>query len=886
MDGTLIQDFPIAYVERPLPVDEDGEAIVDEVLDPTAFNPGARLVLKDRAIASAPETIITEGVFPAVDADGTEPLYDVKDLSVSADGRRLLFAMRAPEIEDADDDEQPTWNIWEYDLDDGDLRRIVSSDTVAEQGQDVAPQYTDDGKIVFSSTRQRRTRALLLDEQKPQYAGLDDDGDNEALVLHVMDADGTDIEQISFNMSHDLDPTLLSTGELVYLRWDAISNRDVMSLYKMNPDGTEAQAYFGYHTQNTGTNGAEVVLTRTQQMEDGRLVALLRPRETARLGGNIVAIDPTQFFNASTPLPNGAGITGQEDLSALAVDTEELAPSTGGTYSSVYPLYDNTNRLLVSWSQCRLIDPITDEITPCTDFLLSQNAAEAPLLYGLWIFDPESQTQLPVKVPSEGTLYTDAVALAPRTPSEFYFPPTLDEDWVNEEVGVVHIRSVYDVDGIDVTDAGIVATRNPLLTPVDSLEARFIRIVKGVAIPDDEVLDFDNAAFGINRGQSMKDILGYVPIEPDGSAQFKIPADVSVMLDVVDAQGMRIHDRHYNWFSVRSGEVRECTSCHERNSGIPHGRMDAEPASANPGAVGGVAFANTQLRDAFGAPEVPPSTEETMAEYRARVLGPRTPSMDLIYSDEWTNPTAATPGGDISVRYIDILTQHTEPLADSEARKSKNPADFNCAPLANEPPLWQAPTNCLAAGSWTSKCRTTINYLTSIHPLWEADRRTCDAGGNITIDTTCTSCHSKGPADMIVVPAGQLDLTGETSIDRNDYITSYVELLAQDIAQTVEDNSLVNLVRLIPTGEFETDANGDLILDVDGNPIEIILREPVTLPVPMSTNGARDSSRFFSRFASGGTHEGYLTEHELKLIAEWLDLGGQYYNNPFDAPVN
>jgi hypothetical protein len=32
-------------------------------------------------------------------------------------------------------------------------------------------------------------------------------------------------------------------------------------------------------------------------------------------------------------------------------------------------------------------------------------------------------------------------------------------------------------------------------------------------------------------------------------------------------------------------------------------------------------------------------------------------------------------------------------------------------------------------------------------------------------------------------------------------------------------------------------------------------------------------------------HTGYLTAAELRLIAEWLDIGAQYYNDPFVAPV-
>ena len=83
---------------------------------------------------------------------------------------------------------------------------------------------------------------------------------------------------------------------------------------------------------------------------------------------------------------------------------------------------------------------------------------------------------------------------------------------------------------------------------------------------------------------------------------------------------------------------------------------------------------------------------------------------------------------------------------------------------------------------------------------------------------------------------------------------------------------------------FEVDEEGELILDVQGNAI------PVTRTVgvgnSMSVNGARSSNRFFIPFSTEGTHEGWLTPAELKLVSEWLDIGGQYYNDPFAAPVN
>lgn len=73
-------------------------------------------------------------------------------------------------------------------------------------------------------------------------------------------------------------------------------------------------------------------------------------------------------------------------------------------------------------------------------------------------------------------------------------------------------------------------------------------------------------------------------------------------------------------------------------------------------------------------------------------------------------------------------------------------------------------------------------------------------------------------------------------------------------------------------------------------PIDPVTGLPTQVTVPvapsMAAGGANASARFFSRFDAGGTHEGYLSDAEKRLIAEWLDIGAQYYNNPFAAPLN
>ena len=175
----VVLDFPIAYVKRPVPADT---AMAPDARELLPFQPGADLYLRDRASPTSAERNLT--------AEITKGMGDVRDVEPSYDGRKLVFALREPNIVGAAPEDQPTWNIWEYDLDLQQLRRVIASDTTAEDGQDVAPHYLPDGRIVFSSTRQRQSKAILLDEGKPQFEAQDENNDEPAFVLHVMNADG------------------------------------------------------------------------------------------------------------------------------------------------------------------------------------------------------------------------------------------------------------------------------------------------------------------------------------------------------------------------------------------------------------------------------------------------------------------------------------------------------------------------------------------------------------------------------------------------------------------------------------------------------------------------------------------------------------------------
>ena len=846
-DPVVIEN-PVIFVERPLLFDENnGMLIGDNFAEPAAFRPGARLFLKGRASSNAVATDITSGAF----SDGAP--YDVKDLNVSFDGNRVVFAMRAPDIEGADEEDQPTWNIWEYDTLDQSLIRLISSDVTAEEGQDIAPAYLPDGRIVFSSTRQRASRAILPDEGKPQYAALEEERDVAAFVLHVMDEDGDNIEQITFNQSHDLDPLVQDDGTILFSRWDNAGQtaNNGFNLYRVNPDGTGLTYVFGRHSHDSVSDDVDAQYLRPRLTDTGRILTELRPLETEDFAVLPATVDIAGFVEADLAIDGMAG-SGQ---SALVNDLSiGDGISLSGNYGAISPLLDGSNRYLVSWSPCRLRLVDGDgTIMNCTPDRVASPAYEAaPPVYGLWLLDAGAETQRPIERPAEGRQFDEAALLRQRSLPNF-IP---NAQYSGEEgtladsgYGVLEIRSVYDIDGVDDSKLGIVRTADPAELSPDELRLRFLRIEKPVSIPGEEVRDFDNTAFGRSQNQSMREILGYVPVEPDGSVRVAVPANVAFAISVLDKDGQRVGARHQNWLNLRAGETVTCNGCHDPNSDVPHGRPDASPPSVNEGApTTGIPFPNTRS-------ELFANMGDTMAETWARINGTRTLGPDLNYEDQWSDAAVpeVTPGQAFTLSYADLET----------------PA----------PALPECQTE------WARACRIVINYEQHIHPLWGLERVILNEAEEQVDDYACTDCHTnEDDAGAAQVPDAQLDLTDGPSDQEPAHFKAYRELFFNDNRQILEGGQLAD--ELEDTGEVVIDQEtGEPVLDpVTGEEIPIFA--PINVPPAMSVNGARASNRFYNMFSEGGDHEGFLSPAELRLLSEWLDIGGQYYNNPFDAPAD
>jgi hypothetical protein len=248
-------------------------------------------------------------------------------------------------------------------------------------------------------------------------------------------------------------------------------------------------------------------------------------------------------------------------------------------------------------------------------------------------------------------------------------------------------------------------------------------------------------------------------------------------------------------------------------------------------------------------------------------------SLDLEYEDYWTDPVGPrAPDNSYAYRYADL--QASIP----------SPANIFCSP------------------SWVFNCRSIINYPQQIQAIWERDRgadnETPEAPDNpprndptntplkvlintpnLIGDNTCIECHTTLAGTRL--PYGQLDMTRDPNQNPAQFPRSYLELFVTDDGQKLEVGELVEFTISVPDGM------GGVVDQID----------PAAQVRPtMTVNGAR-SSYFIEKMTgtelddisrsitSPDRHMGMLDDAELKLISEWIDLGAQNFNNPFDPGV-
>jgi len=834
-------DVPIAYAKR-------STAVRINPTNGAPFARGGDLIIRERSSPSAREFNVTAAI--------TQGNGDVSDPEVSYDGRKIVFALRCPTSNTSSVSGTAActgrWNLWEYDtsaggLAAGRLRRITDS----TEHDDVDPAYLPaDRGFVFSSNRQTVSKSQALGQT---YYAVDEYERERVFNLHTVDRDGGAITQISVNQSHDRNPVVRPNGDIMFSRWEHVGPRNRFAIFRVKPDGTDMFVLYGAHS-----GGNSFMTPRDMDPNgpyQGKVLSDLMPLSGTQEGGALMLIDAANYSEQNTPAnPQVAAVGGQAQWTERLIDLGR-GLSEYGRITAPFPLWDGTNRVLLAYRPCEVTR--NGVVVPCVTLTAAERAMltddtmsraqraqqpvqdNAPAVYSIYMFDPAKQTFLIVAAPPPGFMYTDPVALQARAEPNATQPTVVDEVLKAQNLALIEVRSVYDTDGLDrmgdsmlgATDLGAgCSTAIAKTTPIDHADTRtrvpdllrmkdpadaayrcapayFVRAFRAVA-PQAGMTGM-REAIGETEFEPQQ-ILGYAPVEPDGSFKLQVPADTALGLAILDAKGRAIQT-HLNWIQVRPGERRTCDGCHSPRRG----------ASLNSGVIVNT-LPSALLPDMAAAHQ----SGETMASTRTRLDATALDlSRDLVHADSWADTAKA---GVVARPSIIVRYQGNANAADDLA--TAIPADG------------------------------IINYPDHIQPLWTRSRGVNGAD-------TCTNCHND---------TAKLDL--RATISGTGRLVSYEELL---IGDPVIDSATGQPVTRLEDGVPVVVRNAALVENMAGGAEGLTrasrLGEIVFGELLKASTAARSAHP--NPPADAPDHSTLLNLAEKRLITEWMDLGGQYFNN-------
>ena len=833
-DSTTVQgDVSIAYVKRP-------NSTLANPTDSVVTGTGGDLYIRDRSSPNGSEQNVT--------ATYTGGQGDVSDVEVAYDGTKLLFAMRCPTTNVATlANGQPActgrWSVYQYDLSRRDMSRIDCS--ASRMGDDVDPAYLPDGRVVFVSNRQAgRGQMSAFDNSgnRSTYTYLDEYERERVTTLHVMDADGGNCRQLSYNQSHDRNPTVRMNGDIVYSRWDHVGGRNQFSIFKVNPDGTDLFVVYGAHSPGNS-------YLHPREMPDGRIISTVMPLSGTREGGSLEIIDANNYSDNDAPgtnaPPNQMGEqAGQFQATRLVLGGDAathqamrgMGVSPYGRYSTPYPLCDGTNRFLVVWSP--------SQPQPGTNAAGQAVTVEGTPRYGIWMFDMNKRQNSLVVPPQDGFYYSDPVAIQARPTPQRKGADYVRDTTIPLGMGRLNVNTVYDTDRLQrMGDAVLVsgesiprtggtpnigAMKTPGNVAYDARVARFFRIAKAVPTPG----GMQREALGETEFE-MQQIVGYGTIEPDGSLRTDVPANTPILITALDQYG-RGFTPHTNWIQTLDQERRFCKGCHSSrlttttgtdlmNTPSPTGPIGLHPNPANPVVDGSGTMAEAR----------------TAAQPAALSLQP-----NISYTDFWTplyntrNATTITPQTNFSISY---------------------------ASLATTAPYVKGPASC--ATTWSSDCSIVINFAEHVQPILTA---------------RCVSCHVGATNDGLDFSATLAGVFGRTM--------AYQELLVGDPRLDANGQPVLALNN---DGELVVQRESAAVTEGGSRASRLVER---IFEQPLRAGVSSDTLRSFCKQTATGpqcfngatfhNHAAYLNASERRVITEWVDLGAQYFNDAYDGSGN
>ena len=332
-------------------------------------------------------------------------------------------------------------------------------------------------------------------------------------MMYLMDKNGGNIRQVCFEQDHDYCPVVMNDGRVMYLRWDYTDTPHVWNriLMTMNPDGTGQMENYG-----SGSYWPNAIFfARPIPNHPTQFAGIVTGHHEGRVG-ELVVFDPAR---------------GRHEVEGVV----QRIPGHG---QKVEPKIED-KLTEHSWPKCLHPYPLSEH------YFIVACKPEPDSLWGIYLVDTFDNRVLLKE--------EENYALLEPIP----FRPTLTPPIIPEKVqlevtnAVVFIQDIYEGPGLKGVPKGTVKS------------LRLFTYHFGFR----QVAGIDHRV-GADGPWEIKRVLGTVPVEPDGSAWFRVPAKYPISIQPLDGAGEAVALMR-SWLTAMPGEIVSCIGCHEKQGSSP-----------------------------------------------------------------------------------------------------------------------------------------------------------------------------------------------------------------------------------------------------------------------------------------------------------------------------
>ena len=352
---------------------------------------------------------------------------------------------------------------------------------------------------------------VFLSDRKPAYAYC---WETTTPILWRCSSDGSRQQRISSNYLNDFTPSVMSDGRVLYARWEYVDRPaiPIQSLWTINPDGTQLEGLFGNRSLSPAT-----FMDAREIPGPGKKILCVLTAHNGTCRGAIGTVDPIIGANAQEAIVN---LTPEVNIGKV---DEGSGNHIRGPYLNPFPVDDKVYLV----SKAGVIQLRDYEGQRCDTLV--------PRRDNMGFFNPQ-----PIRRRARERLIASSLKPTPETPST---------QWAT-----LMMQDVYNGLGNAVPRGSI-----KKLAIVQEIE-------KPLGIdPGLRAFGFQFPVVSCGATYAPKKIWGYATVEPDGSANFQVPAEKPIYFLPLDDKGMAVQ-RMRTFTHLMPGEVQSCVGCHaDRN---------------------------------------------------------------------------------------------------------------------------------------------------------------------------------------------------------------------------------------------------------------------------------------------------------------------------------